>query len=223
MSFYIKDMRKQLIGLGVSSKDIYHFYDLRKLIDLEKSRQGIQYYGNIALLSTDLALGGTAIALFHMAEILKKMGYSIVFASMMDGPLREWLENVGVFVIVDPNLQLATMRETAWLADFRLIICNAVNYYIFLSERDLRIPVVWWLHDSSFFYDGVDRGTLRKISMENLTVLSVGPVPEKAIQTIVPELPVGQLLYGVEDKVEGGDNPEKNSMKKGMYGKKSVL
>ena len=221
MSFYIKAMKEQLRSLGVAEEKIYHFYDLRRLIDLDKSRQSVQLYGiseqelenraerSIVLLSTDLALGGTAIALFQLTKALKKTGHQIVFASMMDGPLRGQLEEMGIPVVIDPNLQLATMRETEWLSGFRFIVCNAVNYYIFLSERDLRIPMVWWLHDSSFFYDGVDKEILRKISGENLTVLSVGPIPEKAIHAIAPELPVGQLLYGVEDSVESGDYLQK--------------
>lgn len=211
MSFYIRAMKKQLMELGVSEERIYHFYDLRKLILPGKKRQQIQYYGiteqelrrdagkTIGLLSTDLALGGTAIALFHMAKALKKQGYSIVFASMMDGPLRGKIEQMEIPVIVDANLQLATMLETEWLTGFYLIICNAINYYIFLSERDFQIPVIWWLHDSGFFYDGVDREVLRKISGENLKVLSVGSVPRNALHQVFPEMPVEQLLYGVDD------------------------
>ncbi len=225
MSFYIKAMKKQLLDMGVADDKIFHFYDLRKLISLEKYRQNIQYYGitertlkdgaktTIGLLSTDLALGGTAIALFHMAKVLKRQGYSIIFASMMDGPLREHLEEQEIPVIIDPNLQLATMRETEWLAYFRLIFCNAINYYIFLSERDLRIPVIWWLHDSAFFYDGVDKAVLRKIPQENLMTYSVGPVPEKAIHAMAPKMPVGQLLYGVED-VRNPDHIKEHSHEK---------
>ena len=118
---------------------------------------------------------------------------------MMDGPLRKQAELYGIPVVIDPNLQLATMRETGWLSGFSLILCNSVGHYIFLTERDLEIPVVWWLHDSSFFYDGVDKEMLRRIPQENLTVLSVGPVPEQVIHETVPELAVGRLLYGVED------------------------
>lgn len=211
MSFHIRAMKRQLMELGVAEERIYHFYDLRRLIDLQENRQSLQYYGtsaqeiqktaarSIALLSTDLALGGTAIALFQMADVLKKQGHSLIFVSMMDGPLRERLEACGISVVVDSNLQLATMRETQWLADFRLVLCNAINYYIFLSERNEKTPVVWWLHDSSFFYDGVDREVIRKISQENLTVFSVGPVPEKAIHAVCPDLPVKELLYGVAD------------------------
>lgn len=211
MSFYIKAMKKQLIKLGVAEEKIYHFYDLRKLVRLEENRQRIQYFGiteqklledagkTVVLLSTDLALGGTAIALFHMARVLRKLKYPIVFASMMDGPLRKRIGELDIPVVIDANLQLATMRETAWLAGVKLILCNAINYYIFLSERDLSIPTVWWLHDSSFFYDGVDKEILRKISGENLKVLSVGPVPERALHQVLPALPVEQLLYGVND------------------------
>lgn len=211
MSFYIKEMKKQLLDLGVAEEKIYHFYDLRKLVSLEKYRQQIQYYGiteqelrdeaktQIGLLSTDLALGGTAIALFHMAEALKRCGYSVVFASMMDGPLRAYLEDQGIPVIIDSNLQLATMRETEWLAEFCLIICNAINYYIFLSDRDLEIPMIWWLHDSAFFYDGVDREVLQKVSETNLKVFSVGPVPEKALHQVLPKMQINRLLYGVDD------------------------
>lgn len=221
MSFYVKAMKAQLKGLGVAEEQIYHFFDLRKLIDLEKNRQGIQYYGisqqelkdrakvSIALLSTDLAFGGTALALFHMAKALHRAGYAIVFASMMDGPLRKRVEMCKIPVVIDPNLQLATMRETEWVSEFRLIVCNSINYYLFFLERDFKIPVIWWLHDSAFFYDGVDRKALRKMPRKNLTVLSVGPVPEKAIHEIVPELSVGQLLYGVEDSAGRKDKTGK--------------
>lgn len=221
MSFYVKAMKAQLKSLGVAEEQIYHFFDLRKLVDLERNRQAIQCYGiskqeirdrastSIALLSTDLAFGGTALALFHMAKALSRAGHSILFVSMMDGPLREWVEMCRIPVIIDPNLQLATMKETEWLADSRLILCNSINYYIFLLERDSKIPVIWWLHDSAFFYDGVDREALREIPRENLTVLSVGPVPEKAIHGIVPDLSVGQLVYGVEDNVGSKDKLRK--------------
>lgn len=211
LSFYIRSMKKQLLELGVEEQKICHFYDLRRLIDVKRNRRDVLTYGidknelpdkgkkKTALLSTDLALGGTAIALFHMAETMKRNGYDIVFASMIDGPLRERLQSCGIPVVVDPNLQIATMREVGWVQGCRLIVCNAINYHIFLSERRTDIPMIWWLHDSSFFYDGVDKTVLNRIPMENLRVLSVGPVPAGVVRKYVPDMPVGQLLYGVRD------------------------
>lgn len=213
LSFYVKEMRSQLIELGVSEDKIYHFYDLHKLIDINEFRKPIQYYGNaeeliksdnkgerkVLLLSQDMTLGGPAIALFHAAVVLAKNGYRVVYASMLDGPLRNRLQTAGIPVVVDVNLQIETMKDAHWIGVFSLIFCNTINYHVFLSERDTRIPIVWWLHDSLFFYDGVDRAMLSGLVLTNLKVCSVGLVPEQAIQHFIPDLPVDKLLYGVTD------------------------
>ena len=215
LSFYVKEMRSQLIGLGVSEDKIYHFYDLHKLIDINEFGKPIQYYGNakeliesdinaekkILLLSQDMTLGGPAIALFHAAEVLVKNGYQVVYASMLDGPLRNRLQSTGIPVIVDVNLQIETMKDADWAGVFSLIFCNTVNYHVFLSERDVSTPIVWWLHDSLFFYDGIDKELLSRLELTNLKVCSVGPVPEQAIHHFIPELPVHRLLYGVADTI----------------------
>lgn len=213
LSFYVKEMRSQLIGLGVSEDKVYHFYGLNKLIDIPKFEKPIQYYGNakeliksginagnkVLLLSQDMTLGGPAIALFHAAEVLVKNGYQVVYASMLDGPLRNKLQSVGIPVIVDANLQIETMENARWTGGFSLIFCNTINYHVFLSERDVSIPVVWWLHDSLFFYDGIDRDVLSGLDLTNLRVCSVGPVPEQAIRHFIPALAADRLLYGVQD------------------------
>ena len=100
LSFYVKQMRQQLISLGVMPEKIYHFYDLHQLFGQSVVRRPVQYYlgarelaadvsltvPKILLLSHDLTLGGPAIALFHTAEILEKKGYRVVFDAMTGGP-----------------------------------------------------------------------------------------------------------------------------------------
>ena len=216
LSFYVKEMSLQLIELGVSEDKIYHFYDLHKLININEFGKPIQYYGSardliksgieetekkILLLSQDLTLGGPAIALFHAAEVLVKNGKQVVYASMLDGPLRNKLQTAGISVIVDVNLQIETMKDADWIGAFSLILCNTINYHVFLSERDVSIPVIWWLHDSLFFYDGIDRDILSRLELTNLRICSVGFVPKQAIQHFLPDLPVDCLLYGVRDTV----------------------
>jgi Glycosyltransferase len=215
LSFYIKDMKAQLIKLGVKENKIYHFYDLHGLIYRKAIRQPIIYYGDarklidseektgkkIVLLSTDLTLGGPAIALFHAACILSNKGFQVLYASMIDGPLREIVLSKNIPVIIDHNLQIETMKESGWLNSFSLVICNTINFYVLLSDRDTSIPVIWWLHDSAFFYDGVNREILRNIDGNNLLIVSVGSVPEKAFRGIRPEICVRQLIYGVKDNI----------------------
>ena len=161
LSFYVKSMRKQLLDLGVPEEKIYHFYDLHRLVKCKDFAYPVEYYGDakkllkesdrkkpIILMSQDLTLGGPAIALFHVAVALKKWGYTVVYASMLDGPLREKLQASDIAVVVDVNLQLATMREVQWMENASLLFCNTINYYVFLSELNRNIPIIWWLHDS---------------------------------------------------------------------------
>ena len=215
LSFYVKAMRKQLVDLGVPENKIYHFYDLHGLLYKKELKRPVQYYGNaekvvelsgqsekkVLLLSQDLTLGGPSIALFHVAKILVKRGYQVVYASMIDGPLREKLLANNIPAIVDVNLQIETMKDSEWIRNFSLLFCNTINYHVFLSERDISIPVIWWLHDSEFFYDGVNRETLVNLDKGNLRVCSVGPVPRNAMHKMIADMPVDDLLYGVEDMV----------------------
>lgn len=225
LSFYVKQMRQQLISLGVMPEKIYHFYDLHQLFGQSVVRRPVQYYlgarelaadvsltvPKILLLSHDLTLGGPAIALFHTAEILEKKGYRVVFAAMSGGPLLDELIKRGIPVVVDENLQISTMQETEWISGFSLLICNTLNFHVFLSERDTRIPVVWWLHDARFFYDGVDKTVMRKIHSEHLNIMAVGPVPAAAIKEFLSDMDCGELLYGVSDTGHGLAVKEKDN------------
>lgn len=202
LSFYYTDMKRQLLELGVEEKKIYHFYDLHRLLRVHTYVSPVvaeDAAGKILLLSQDLTLGGPAIALFQAAKILKMHGWSVVYASMLEGPLRRQIEEAEIPVVVDENLQIGTMKDCNWTQEFAMVICNTINFHVFLSRRNADTPVIWWLHDAPFYYDGVDKELLRGIDRRNLQVVSVGPIPQGAIQTYLPDLEVGQLLYGVED------------------------
>lgn len=213
LSFYIKEMKLQLIELGVEESKIYHFFDLRKLLGSKAQRRPLQCYGSaenimnmsasdrkkILLLSHDLTLGGPALALYNAAEVLKKNGYEVVVGSMLDGSLRALITDHGIPVVVDENLQIETMNEAGWTKCFDLVLCNTFAYYVFLSERDTDSPLIWWLHDSSFFYGGVDKALIGSINTEHISIVSVGEVPRRAIQEFNPALKIENLLYGVQD------------------------
>ncbi len=210
LSFYVQTMKTQLIDLGVEENRIYHFFDLHDLIYHPGIRRKINCYGlqdcsesvKFLLLSNDLTLGGPALALYHAAQVLIKRGYQVVYGSMLDGPLRKILVREGIPVIVDENLMIQTMDEAQWVRKYSLIICNTMNFHVFLSERDKRIPVAWWLHDALFFYDGVRQEVMDKLTQDNMAVWSVGPIPERAVKAFRPDFYVEDLIYGVTDQME---------------------
>lgn len=225
LSFYVKDMKAQLIDLGVEESKIFHFFDLHGLRGHLTAKREVHFYGcgredksstddsrTILLLSHDLTLGGPALALYHAAQVLRKNGYQTVYGSMLDGPLRKILLEEEIPVIVDENLMVETMEETGWVGGYSLIICNTVNFHVFLSERDRRIPVAWWLHDALFFYDGIRREVMEGISPENMHIWSVGPIPERAVKTFRPDFHVEDLLYGVTDQIVTADSKKSNNV-----------
>lgn len=228
LSFYVKAMKRQLVELGVPQERIYHFYDLHKLIcqtgngSPASYKKPVQYYGGAEtvdkvsctlLLSHDLTLGGPAIALYHMARVLRERGDEVVFASMLNGPLCEILLAEKIPVVVDVNLQVETMCEAEWTAGFSRIVCNTINFHVFISERNTKIPVLWWLHDSAFFYDGIDQAVLRGIDRENLRFCAVGPVPREAMARFLPDVEMETLLYGVADEAESEESaPDRNKL-----------
>lgn len=202
LSFYFTEIKKKLIEVGVSEDKIFHFYDLHELFSKEKHSTNIKCgCKSVLLLSHDLSLGGPSLALFHAAVVLKKSGYEVVYASMLDGDLRKKLEDIFIPVVIDERLQICTMEELTWINGFDLIICNTINYNVFLSKRDERIPVIWWLHDSSFFYEGIKAERLDEISTKNMKLLSVGPVPRNAMKKYKPDANIEDLIYGVSKNV----------------------
>lgn len=206
LSFYVTEMKKQLMALGVAEDKIFHFYDLHQLFQSEhpqkvNSASKPVDLNSILLLSHDLSLGGPALALYHAARILQENGYDVMFASMLDGALREKLEEQLIPIIIDKRLQIHTMRELTWTEKYDLIICNTINYHTFLSDRNEDIPVIWWLHDSAFFYEGIKPGKLETICGKNLKYVSVGPVPRKAMNQYCPDVVIKDLIYGVSDEI----------------------
>ncbi len=202
LSFYVTEIKKQLIELGVSEGRIFHFYDLHELFSKERNFNNKNCLGkNVLLLSHDFSPGGPSLALYHAAAVLKKSGYEVVCASMQDGDLRKKLEDIFIPVVIDERLQICTMEELTWIKGFDLIICNTINYNVFLSKRDERIPVIWWLHDSSFFYEGIKAERLDEISTKNMKLLSVGPVPRNAMKKYKPDANIEDLIYGVSKNV----------------------
>ena len=208
LSFYVKQMKQQLVSLGADESRIFHFYDLHQLLLGRTVKRTLQYFlrakeiieGNntskakVLLMSHDLTLGGPAIALFHAAMVFKKHDYEVVYSSMIDGPLRTKLVENDISVVVDENLQLATMNETDWVKSFSLIVCNTLNFHVFLSERDTSVPVVWWFHDARFFYNGVNKNVMGKINLNNLKAVSVGPVPAEG--NYYTELVMYKAVFG---------------------------
>lgn len=214
LSVHEEAMRNQLKELGVSDNKIFIYSELYKHPELTVPDREICFWGNdkrfsqfiktdhadaILLMSHNLDLNGAALALFYMAQILVKNDFPVLFASWVDGALRRHLYEHNIPVIIDPNLQIKTQKDAEWTHGFHRIICNTLNYYQFLSDRNMDDKVIWWLHDPLMFYKSLDKELIHRIRKQNLLVCAVSPVAEDAFKKYFPDFEVKQLKYGIPD------------------------
>lgn len=218
LSVHEKEMRCQLMELGVSKDKIYHYHDIRLHLK-KKKKEKVKYYGNmsrsgsILFLSYDFNFNGASFALYHAILVMVRRGYRMSAASMNDGEMRNKILELGVPVIIDPDLQMATFVETDWAQPFQIIFCNTLNFYYLLSERNLEKQFVWWLHEPEYFYNGINNSLMRRINDKNLHVYAAGPPAEEAYRRLGPGNSAKTLLYGLEDQCKNSNRTDSKSRK----------
>ena len=208
LSMYYREMRDQLVALGVPAERIYGIFDICHFVQEDPTAMAVQKFAaprkrgagrpRLALLSYDLRRNGASFAALYAAEVLAD-SYEVTVLSTADGPLREPLLQAGIDVWVAPVLQIATRQDLPWLSEFQLLLCNTFNWYYFLSQRDVAQPVLWWLHDAACYYELVDHKVLRGLDRRGLTVAAVGPMARQAAQPFLPDVQIKDMLYGLPD------------------------
>lgn len=212
LSAYQNEMRAQLLNLGVSSDCIRIETDLRMdiLAHRIKRRDIIVYedrqidsfiydMSGVLLISYELLLNGAGIALLYVATVLRKNGYSVVVASMQDGPLREEFLKIGVTVVIDENMQVLCLADLAWTYKFSLIFVNTVDYYRLLFEVCKDIPIIWWLHEPKMLYTDVILDEISSMSFRGIDVYAVSRVAKEAFERYRPDVLTSILLCGIPD------------------------
>ena len=214
LSIYDREIREQLLTLGVNNDLIYNQNDLHLLLTPGVMRPLSIYIGNnselnnyeaysydasgkIVLFSNDLHINGASLALINAAEVLSKK-HDVVVVTSEDGPCREILTGKKIDVIIDNNIAIVSMAQIPWLAVAKLIVCNTIHFYRFLIERHIEVPVIWWLHEPAFFYEGIERNALMSVPQENMTVLAVSTIAKQPYLSYHPNVSVNILPVYVD-------------------------
>lgn len=203
-SFYVSEMNEQLIRLGIPEEKIYYLFDLLDL-GMEYKIPDFRFsaYGNnkkkIALLSDNLQLSGAQFALLNAAILLKKNGYLPVIASPESGNLEEYIQQSGIQLFIDERLRTGKIHDIEWLDNFDLIIVNTVLNYHLLLERNTDIPVIWWLHETEFFYRLIIFEKIKMINTKNLYIYAVSNLAKKPLLAIRNDFYIDDLLVYVKE------------------------
>lgn len=162
----------------------------------------------ILVYTHELSLTGAPVVLIQAVKILKRANYDILVLSPVDGPLKQQYLDENISVIIDPILY----DSNNWLlmaSDFDLIIVNTVVPYksIELLEN-LKIPVLWWLHDSRFGYKDWLRFVLPNKLSDNIHVYAVSSYAKQVMLDYRPQYHIDILPYGLADREKNNEEQD---------------
>lgn len=230
MTVYVKDMRQQLLNLGVSSDKIMlweqflcedkhgictgygtdHYEHPANCRDQEKRR--------LLLISVRLDYNGGTIAVLDAAMALIQQGYDVTVAAPDGNPklIQEAANHIHIAIV--PAINFPKEQEKIWIGQYDLVLVNVFQMIRCACEISQIKPVIWWIHECSEKFDSVYPLIRDNFSeydnleaMSDVNVMAVSRIAggnfnyyyRSKIQKIMP--------YGMRDFYEGGN--QKSSKK----------
>ena len=206
----IKEMREQLLNLGISSKKIipfekymaekihgeFHLY-LNDTSSMEKS---------ILIISTDFMYNGGTLAAIYAAMSLKLKKYNVWIAvPKINKKLLKEVSSFGINIAICQKLPYLGNEELFFIKKFDITLVNVfqmIQSAIKISEFK---PVLWWIHEPSEIYksyphliaDHSDVSIMNKIN-----VVAVSEIAKKNFDSHFPFIIKDTMSYGIPDRYE---------------------
>lgn len=214
LSLHIKEMREQLLELGISAEKIFTYDDIAIILKKQLPRAEIKIWGDfrrtrknwqdcradIALVSHELTYTGAVIALYQVAQILVRQGLNIFLVSLCDGPMRQKFMGLNIPVLIDHNLRVCTFVDIPWIRYCRLLFVNTMTFYALFRNHCISVPIIWWIHESEMIYFGRQCELLNDKASDGVFVYTVGKYARTPFLKRCPNWSVqGGLLFGIED------------------------
>lgn len=172
----------------------------------------------VLLISHEASLTGAPVALFHLAQDLKKCGYYPVYLSPKHGPLIKEICNDNIPVILYEQIY-TTDFILRYRYLFHLIVINTIITCPLITALNATDTIViWWIHESNLAYSETYQKLLPRTLSENIHVYAGGEYARKILLTYRPAYFVDSLLYSVPDIVKMKNYTENFQL--GITGKK---
>lgn len=203
---FAMQIRRQLKELGIPEEKILDFTEYGML---EGGSELKIYYGDswlnmqgkkILLLTHQLSYTGAPLVLFYVATVLQKRGYAVTVLSAEEGELRKDYIKMGIMVAVKDNARMYDKVLAGWFQQFDLVWGNTVafcNWVEWFGKAG--IPFIWWLHEGEQIYRNFEQDRLPRNAAENVKVYAVGHKAKIDAEKYMPEIQIGEFLYGVSD------------------------
>lgn len=156
------EVTEQLLSLGVANNKIKYFYDLADLYNFEpeiyKGGKCESTYNwlnetsgrRVMLICHELDRNGVSIALMNVALILKKMGYRVIIAGLLDGSLEMELTEKKIDYMTEIFSCYAGKFFYNFIEKMDFIIAGTIGIAdIMVKIADTKTPKIWWMHESN--------------------------------------------------------------------------
>lgn len=156
---------------------------------------------HILLISHVYSYTGVPVALKNMANVLKKMGYSVLMASMEDGPFTAELELQKIDYVTDLEIAYETQDFIDMLKQFDAIVMGTFCLYSLVEMLEDTLegtlpPTFWWIHESA--ESCYIRGEAL-VHNENITFLAGGNRVKRVFLEHYPDVGIKKLQYCLPD------------------------
>lgn len=217
LSKFYDEMKHQLLEMGIPDNMILNYLQIGNVIDMS-----VWIYSNgrklmfsnwlednkkkAVLISHELSYSGAPIALMNMAKVMKKMGISVLYIGMHDGPLRKELEinhidYVPGWIFVKDDIQ------KQYIGQFDLaVVCTFRLKRLLENYKSLKTPIIWWIHEAECVYQDAEILNCGK----NMSVFCGGERARKAFLAHCKEKDVQVLQYCLPEEnllADGSEMP----------------
>lgn len=213
MSNYAKEMRKQLLMLGVDENIILYFeqylynkyqnkHVLYKKMNIAKTKRK----KSILFLTPDLCHTGAANAMVIAISVLSdKYNIDVAAAKVLLDDCERLIENT-TNIIKYPAIYSIKWEENNWLSNYDYIICNTV--YLLPTYLNLcrHINTILWLHDPNVIneYEKSIADTHNLTAFRKHKIYAVSEYAKNAfINNFTIDQNIELLPYGIEDNIRG--------------------
>ena len=150
----------------------------------------------ILFVTHQLSLSGAPMVLMDMIRVCVGQGFYAEVISLTEGPLSDELDRMGIPWRVQSDFLAGAKDFLFEVQRFGLVVVNTLVAYqpIFIMKHT-RIPTIWWLHETEWYFETYDRMPditpgLKELP-DHIRILSVSPL----VQDIL------QRRYGIETQV----------------------
>lgn len=180
---------------------------------------------NILLVTHELSRTGAPIVVLDTAKVLVKNNYFVTVISLKNGPLTEEFLNIGVPVIVMPQMKyiqyfksetrhfFSKMDLDIFVNNFDITIMVTATLYNFVRRYfNTNKKIFWWIHEGSESYNILDSGMPKNIT-PNIKVFCGGQYAADQLTIRGYHYYPNILNYGVFDEAKFNKKQKNNKVR----------